>query len=77
MFLERCYENRAIGLVAAFVVLITGAIATGAIATGTMAPAPVKAIDAAPRSRSQTLYPEARRADDCSSGLQCKCDTYC
>ena len=51
MFLERCYENRAVGLVAAVAVLITGAIATGAIDTKGFAPAPapapVKAIDAA------------------------------
>jgi hypothetical protein len=49
----------------------------GAIATGAISPAPVKAIDAVPRTSPAFARPEARRADDCSSGLRCKCDTYC
>jgi hypothetical protein len=71
MFLKSDYRDRGIGLIAAFAVLITGAISTGAIT-----PAPVKAIDALPRT-SPLGGPEAKTADDCSSGLRCKCDTYC
>lgn len=72
MFLKSDYRDRAIGLIAAFAVLITGAIATGAIT-----PVPRKAIDAERRSGPLIDHADAKRADDRSCGPQCGCGTVC
>jgi len=66
MFLRREYRDRAVGLIAAYAVLITGVVATEAFE-----PAPMHATEAA-LDRSKT-----KRADDCSSALQCRSDIVC
>ena len=63
MFLRRKYRDRAIGLVGAYAVLITGVFASGAL-------------ESPPEKGSPTRI-ETKRADDCSSALQERSDSVC
>jgi hypothetical protein len=71
MFLRREYRNRAIGLLGAYAVLITGVVTSGAFELAPKKSAPMHATEAA-LDRSKT-----KRADDCSSALCVRSEIVC
>ena len=76
MYLRANYRNRAIGLLGALAVLILGVWATGAI-TSTVEASHTEAVHAVTQPAAAPAGRAARRADDCASALQCRCDVVC
>jgi hypothetical protein len=69
MFLRREYRNRAVGLVAAYAVLIAGIVVSGALD-----PAPA---NSAMRATEAAMGGEKTRQGDCSFALECRPDSVC
>jgi hypothetical protein len=70
MFLWRKYRDRMIGLIGAYVVLITGVLASGSLDDPPEMSAPAEAVQL-------TSRPEPRKADECSSALLARSDSVC
>ena len=70
MFLWRKYRDRMIGLIGAYVVLITGVFASGAMDDPPQTSAPAESVNLTNRT-------EIRKADECSSALLERSDSVC
>jgi hypothetical protein len=70
MFVSRKYRDRAVGLIAAYILLIAGVVANGAFNARAGSPPP-RVTEAAPDR------PNTRQADDFSSSHHCYADVVC
>jgi hypothetical protein len=70
MFLWRKYRDRMIGLIGAYVVLITGVYTSGAMDDPPQASAPAESVNLTNRTKT-------RKADECSSALLERSDSVC
>ena len=81
MFLRREYRNRAIGLIAAYAVLITGVVTSEAFdrtPTKGASTTAVRTIDAPMHATEAALdRSKTKRADDCTSALCVRSEIVC
>lgn len=81
MLLSRKYRDRAVGLVGAFVFLITGVFASGAVdltpAKGASTEVASNAVVPLHATEASLDRSKTKKADDCLSALECRSEIFC